>query len=288
MPTPFKNAECINIGGGWRIKSVEEMYCDTLQHICHLIDDIELSEETDSVITLKATPDKKVLLLTKGGEPFLIKTHLHESFGDRIKASWRNSGGHEKRKTWLRREFESTKTANRLAVPSSQMLGYGCRISKGFVIQELLVSSGSPDATPLIETLREQTENQKEIAKILQRTFNLISRMLKAGYVHLDMHSDNILLSGTGPGKDIIIDHEFASLFPENKLVEVAAFVFGYLYRCQVREHISFERYTVLVKQALSTLVENQQQLCSDFDSWLYFAAYTRVPKKERAKYLGL
>ena len=81
--------------------------------------------------------------------------------------------------------------------------------------------------------------------------------MLQAGYVHLDLHSDNILLSASGMEDDLIIDHEFGATFPDQKLEEVAAFVFGYLYRCQVREHFPFEPYRSLVFEAMPPFLVN-------------------------------
>ncbi|MCP3891210.1 MAG: hypothetical protein GY702_20445 [Desulfobulbaceae bacterium] len=288
MLTSSKNSAVIDIGGGWRIRPVAGFHCDALKRICHSINDYE---EKDSVISLKSTPDKKVLLQTAQPEPFLIKTHLHLSFGNRLKASLRYFAGREKRKTDLLREFENTRLAHKLGVPTSKMYGYGIKFINGFARQEMLLSNGKSNSMPLIEILKKQAENEKEIEKILQRTFNLISRMLKAGYVHLDLHSDNILLSDSGSGQDIIIDHEFGSLFPDNKMVEVAAFVFGYLYRCQVREYLSFERYAAIVKQvlpSLTLLTKGQLQFSPDFEKLFFFAATKRVPKKKRNHYLRL
>ncbi len=285
MLTSSKNSEGLNISGDWIIRPVEGFYFDLIKQICHSIDDLK---KKDSVIFLKSTPDKSVLLHVEDTEPLLIKSQLHQSIGDQLKASLRYLGGSKKRTTYLLREFENTRLAQKSGVPTSQMYGYGIKLYKGLVRQELLLSSGSPDTAPLIERLRKQAENAKEIDKILQRTFNLISRMLKAGYVHLDLHSDNILLSAAGQEKDIIIDHEFGSLFPANKLQEVAAFVFGYLYRCQVRECISFEGYAALVRQAFFSLIDGQQQLTPDFENLFLFAATKRVPKKRRHNYLHL
>lgn len=272
-----KNSESIIIGGGWKIKLTEKSYRDTIKQICQSIDDLEKKYST---ISLKSAPDRKVFLITAKAEPLLIKNHIHNRFGSRLKASLRT--------TYLLREFENTKIANQLAVPSSRMLGYGCRVSKGLICQELLLSIGSPETTPLIESLREHAKNEEEIVITLQRTFNLISRMLKAGYVHLDMHSDNILISASGPDKDVIIDHEFGSLFSEDKMVEVAAFVFGYLFRCQVREHISFEKYAAIVNQTITSHVVGQVQLNPRFEDLFHFAATQRIPKKNRHKYLRL
>jgi tRNA A-37 threonylcarbamoyl transferase component Bud32 len=270
----------------WKLTSVAGYSDEDLRKFCLLIEDVEAIE---SCTILKSTPDKKVILVNDSqSDPIVIKNQHYLGFGHRLQATLRYLFGGKHNSTYTVREFNNCVMAGKRGVPVSRILGYGCKIEKGLVRQEVLISTGCPDALPLIHALKAQAGQSKEIEKTLQRAFQLISSMLRAGYVHLDLHSDNILISGSGPKNDTTIDHEFGSLFDTTKLLEVSAFVFGYLFRCQVREVINLEQYTNLVQKTVQSIVGTHQQLHTDFNDWFTYAATTRVAKKERRKYLHL
>lgn len=270
----------------WKLTSAAGYSAEDLRKFCLLIEDVDTIE---SCTILKSTPDKKVFWVDDSqSDPIVIKNQHYLNIGHRLQATLRYLFGGKHNSTYTVREFNNCIVAGKRGVPVSRMLGYGCKIEKGLVRQEILVSTGCPDALPLIQALKAQAGQSREIEKTLQRAFHLISRMLKAGYVHLDLHSDNILISGSGPENDTTIDHEYGSLFDLTKLQEVSAFVFGYLFRCQVREVMTFEQYTNFAQKTVQSIVGAQQQLHTDFNNWFTYAATTRVAKKERRKYLRL
>jgi thiamine kinase-like enzyme len=268
----------------WNIRVANGFSTLGLQKICLTFKQIAGSSGTRS---LKSSPDKKVLFVDNKENPLLIKAQLYPSLSGRLKSTIRYLLYRTKPATSLAAEFINSKTANTRKLRTSRVLGYGCRFSSGLISQELLVTEACSDGMPLLQRLRQHEGNDTDTEKYLQRAFLLIEHMLKAGYVHLDLHSDNILITSSEPGNDVLIDFEFASHFPDERLPDVAAFVYGYLFRCQVREHISYERYTVLVEQAIESLAGEQWNRNS-FMKNFHLAATARIAKKKRQAYLKL
>lgn len=276
---------CVRTDQTWRVCSFNGFSVNKLQKICS---SINIQETDDHRITLKFTPEKSVTLITIGDTPIIAKSQRYQSLSSQLKATLRTLPGQTLTTTHAIREMTNTRLAYELGLPVSQPLGYARQQIYGVIKQELLFTTACPDGVPLSLLLKKKSSNLDGMSEDLKRSFHLAIRMLRAGYVHLDLHSYNILLSASGPENDLIIDHEFGGTFPDKKLEEVAAFVFGYLYRCRVQDHFPFNNYRSLVLDAVKPLLEESQHSLSVFPSRFEYAATTRIPKRERHKYLKI
>lgn len=235
--------------------------------------------------TYKNSPGRLVLPMQIGPKNVVVKYQRHQGLRNLFKASFRYYSRRLSPTTALT-EFNNTKIANKLQVPTATMLGYGCNKKKLLICGELLVFEQCPGCIPLIERLTSVDTTYQQKAISLQRAFRLISRMVKTGYIHLDLHSDNILISPSTPDKDIIIDYEYGYRFRPKMMQKVTAFIFGYLYRCQVNEVFTYEEYYAMSMSEIETIFKGES-LDSKFPGWFQHAATTRVAKRKRRRYLN-
>lgn len=138
--------------------------------------------------------------------------------------------------------------------------GYAHRRTFGFLFEELLVVeyfSGSCTLDALLQ------RDRSIAGDILLRVFELFSRMLDQGFVHLDSHPNNIIVTAAGDLK--FIDFEGCSFDVTDRLF-CLAFCVGRFYRFWFEKYMSEDVYDA----AVSGLVTKHDALAAE----RFFALY--------------
>lgn len=184
-----------------------------------------------------ATPERGVYFLEsdkavlKHNKPLRWSVRLRN--GLRIKRSGKNC---------LADEFSNLKrlTFSDL-VP--KVYGYARRGTLGFLFEEALIVEYFEKSRTLDELLRSDV-SQAEL--ILPRVFGLFSKMLDQGFLHLDPHPNNIIVSSSGELK--LIDFEGCS-FDVSDRQFCLAFCVGRLYRFWFYQFFSESAYDLEVSR---------------------------------------
>lgn len=186
-----------------------------------------------------ATPERGVYFLEgdkavlKHNKPLRWSVRLRN--GLRIKRSGKNC---------LADEFSNLK---RLAFSDlvPEVYGYARRGALGFLFEEALIVEYFDKSRTLDELLRSDA-GQAEL--ILPRVFDLFSRMLDQGFLHLDPHPNNIIISSSGELR--LIDFEGCS-FQVSDRQFCLAFCVGRLYRFWFEQFLCESAYDIAVSKFL-------------------------------------
>jgi hypothetical protein len=120
--------------------------------------------------------------------------------------------------------------AQHKSIPSPAILAFGEIKWFGLPVREIVILEGLWDHITLTNELRGHLITESKKIASLERAKKLLLALFKASAFHIDLNSDNILLSPTGSYDDRLIDFEYCYYF-ERRSIQTLAFNLGYLYQ---------------------------------------------------------
>ncbi len=102
-------------------------------------------------------------------------------------------------------EWNSGQFAARHDIPAVRPLGYTMQLRRGPRLCSLLISEAAEKAIPLNEFWRhiqaddDSKRGRADAARLIDMVAEMIARAHQAGFEHLDMHAENILVQTIGP-----------------------------------------------------------------------------------------
>lgn len=158
--------------------------------------------------------------------------------------------------------------------------GYVQKKRFGLLFEELLVVEYFSNSRTISERIQADGDDPEAV---LVRVLQLFSTMLSAGFVHLDPHPGNILITADGDLK--FVDFEGCCFdIPEDAFC--LAFCLGRLYRFWFKEFLSEERYDAVVSNFM--LDEYPAESISGYFYSVYAAfKYSDTSRKQCYQYFS-
>lgn len=207
---------------------------------------------------------------------FFIKSTELSSFPSRARVTLnlkRTNGLYD----WPIAELHNNIAINKLTEHTPTLIGHAIRTNcTGLVKDVVLIFEHLNDH---IDGLQWIKENPTQISELIKSTMEFIISLNNKGIIHLDLWARNVMLPENEPTTLKLIDLENCMIGHTRFPSETLGFQFGFLFQHTLKNHISEDKYNLIVEEALPTEDWFQR---SRFEKYYHYFKHTHASRKER------